>query len=291
MRQTCPSSSTCMPFLNWFVETVSATARRLVPRRVRLPASGSRAPSQNSHSTEAKAEEASVRARWALGRRVIAGQARTQYRPSGTQLSVSRSTREAREDLQVALADDDEVLDADAALAGQVDARLDRDDVPGHEWIGSARAQHRLLVHLEPDAVAEPVQDGGRGPTPRSSCAQPRRARRRWRPRGLPRARSPGPRGRAHRPAAGRRRAGPVANVRVQSAQYPPTCAPASTITVSPGPIFLRPGWWCGSAAFRPAPTITGNASASAPSSRRTAPTTRRRPPRCGRRLLPASRS
>ena len=25
MRQTCPSSSTCMPFLNWFVETVSAT--------------------------------------------------------------------------------------------------------------------------------------------------------------------------------------------------------------------------------------------------------------------------
>ena len=26
IRQTAPSSSMCMPFLNWFVETVSATA-------------------------------------------------------------------------------------------------------------------------------------------------------------------------------------------------------------------------------------------------------------------------
>src|SRR3712207_1633601 len=32
MRQTPPSSSMCMPFLNWFVETCSATTRSLVDR-------------------------------------------------------------------------------------------------------------------------------------------------------------------------------------------------------------------------------------------------------------------
>jgi hypothetical protein len=28
MRQTCPSISTCIPFRNWLVETVSAKAKR-----------------------------------------------------------------------------------------------------------------------------------------------------------------------------------------------------------------------------------------------------------------------
>src|SRR5919202_500656 len=32
MRQTSPSSSMCIPFLNWFVETVSATAAECSPR-------------------------------------------------------------------------------------------------------------------------------------------------------------------------------------------------------------------------------------------------------------------
>jgi hypothetical protein len=37
MRHTCPSSATCIPFLNWLVETVSATEGILVPRQVMLP--------------------------------------------------------------------------------------------------------------------------------------------------------------------------------------------------------------------------------------------------------------
>ena len=75
----------------------------------------------------------------------------------------------------------------------------------------------------------------------------------------------------SHTAYARRRSSGssPVANARVHSEQNPSTFAPASTMTVSFGPIAREPGWWCGRAAFRPLPTIGSNAIASAPSSRR----------------------
>ena len=66
---------------------------------------------------------------------------------------------EAAEVAVPVLADDDQVLDPDAELPGQVDARLDGDDVAGPQLVLGARRQPRALVHLQPDAVAEPVPE------------------------------------------------------------------------------------------------------------------------------------
>ena len=55
--------------------------------------------------------------------------------------------------------DEHEVLDADAALAGEVDPRLDGDDVAGLEHVGRLGAQRRGLVDLDADAVPEPVAE------------------------------------------------------------------------------------------------------------------------------------
>src|SRR5579875_2474884 len=52
---------------------------------------------------------------------------------------------------------DEYVLDADSALAGQVDARLDGDGNPAGKLTRSAVPDQRRLVHLEADAVAEAV--------------------------------------------------------------------------------------------------------------------------------------
>ena len=55
--------------------------------------------------------------------------------------------------------DDDQVLDPHAELARQVDAGLDRHHFAGREHVLGALRDARLLVHLEPDAVAEPVAE------------------------------------------------------------------------------------------------------------------------------------
>src|SRR5680860_32970 len=57
------------------------------------------------------------------------------------------------------LGDDDEILDPHAELTGQVDARLNRHHFAGGEHVLRARREARLLVHLEPDAVAEAVAE------------------------------------------------------------------------------------------------------------------------------------
>ena len=54
---------------------------------------------------------------------------------------------------------DHEVLDPDADSPGHVDARLDRDRVARGERALGGLAEPRRLVHLEPDAVAEPVAE------------------------------------------------------------------------------------------------------------------------------------
>ncbi len=66
---------------------------------------------------------------------------------------------EAAEVAVPVLADDHQVLDADAHLPGHVDARLDRDHVAGPHMVLGAGGQSRRLVHLDPDAMAEPVPE------------------------------------------------------------------------------------------------------------------------------------
>ena len=56
--------------------------------------------------------------------------------------------------------DDDGVLDAHAAVLGEVDAGLDGDDVAGGERSIAGRGHPGPLVDLEADAVAGGVQEG-----------------------------------------------------------------------------------------------------------------------------------
>src|SRR5688500_5168332 len=75
----------------------------------------------------------------------------------------------AGQDIRSGRRDDQRVLDADAADAGEVDARLDGDrharlqcngrrgaDLPTR----TVRTQERLLVDLQPDAVSGAVDEG-----------------------------------------------------------------------------------------------------------------------------------
>ena len=55
--------------------------------------------------------------------------------------------------------DDDQVLDPDAELARQVDARLDRHHFPRRQGVLGALREARPLVDLEPDPVAEAVAE------------------------------------------------------------------------------------------------------------------------------------
>src|SRR5215207_761754 len=108
IRQTSPSSWMCMPFLNWFVLTISATGRASV-----APGSG----------------------------------------------DLDQVLREAAQHVDAAVAHDDEVLDAHAALAGRVDAGLDREDVAWLEHVGRLGPRARRLVDEQADAVAEAVAE------------------------------------------------------------------------------------------------------------------------------------
>src|SRR6266511_1421800 len=103
IRQTPPSSSMCIPFLNWFVLTVSAIGTSL----------------GNRHEF--------------LGER---GQ-----------------------HLTAVLGDDDQILDPDHAEAGEVDPRLDGDDVSGLELVFRLLREPRRLVDEQADAVPEAVAE------------------------------------------------------------------------------------------------------------------------------------
>src|SRR5690349_9274271 len=58
--------------------------------------------------------------------------------------------------------DEHEVLEADAAVARAVEARLDGDDVARAERRLGDQPEAGLLVHLEADAVPEPVEEAVR---------------------------------------------------------------------------------------------------------------------------------
>src|SRR5262249_36595297 len=60
-------------------------------------------------------------------------------------------------DLAARLGDEHEVLEADATRALVPEARLDRDHIPGDEWILPREAERGSLVDFEADAVPERV--------------------------------------------------------------------------------------------------------------------------------------
>src|SRR5436190_19519726 len=89
---------------------------------------------------------------------VIPARARLQHPKTRAQIRALRRevVRVIGEDLRAVLGDVHEILEAAAAVAVAVEARLDRDHVARDELAG-ASAESRLLVYLEPDAVAERV--------------------------------------------------------------------------------------------------------------------------------------
>src|SRR5215217_7716661 len=111
IRQTPPSSSMCMPFLNWLVLTISATARGERSRGLR---------------------------------------------------DVDQVLRERGQDLGAVVRHDHEVLDPDAALPREVDARLHADDVSRLQRVLALRSQHGRLVDHQAHAVAEPMAERAR---------------------------------------------------------------------------------------------------------------------------------
>src|SRR5581483_5854602 len=62
------------------------------------------------------------------------------------------------DDLDAVLGDDRDVLEPDAAPAAAVETGLEGDHVAGDEVVADA-AERRALVHLEPDAVAERMEE------------------------------------------------------------------------------------------------------------------------------------
>src|SRR4051794_37393843 len=107
MRQTSPSSAMCIPFLNWFVETVSAMPRASVPtRRGHRPLAAPRAAradasvALSSHLTTVPGTGHVPNGHDALGR----------PRSSGERVKL---LRERREDVCAVLGDDEQVLDPD----------------------------------------------------------------------------------------------------------------------------------------------------------------------------------
>src|SRR5215211_7681287 len=82
-------------------------------------------------------------------------------RPLGVALKRLRLqvVREVREVLGAVLGDEHEVLEPAAAEALAVEAGLERHHVTGHELRDAAASEVRRLVHLEPDTVAETVEE------------------------------------------------------------------------------------------------------------------------------------
>src|SRR3954452_22312151 len=121
IRQTPPSSEMCIPFRNWLVLTVSATAVESSARQGLSPATARGCP----HGLRELHE--------LLG--------------------------EGRQDLRRAVADDDQVLDADPAAAREVDAGLHARDVGRLERLRRLGREPRQLVHVHADAVAQVVAE------------------------------------------------------------------------------------------------------------------------------------
>src|SRR3954471_7283160 len=72
---------------------------------------------------------------------------------------VLRGCRQQFRRVDLEVAHDEGVLDADATAAGQVDPGLDGHRRAGRQSTGRPDAQHRSLVDLQTDSVAEPVRE------------------------------------------------------------------------------------------------------------------------------------
>src|SRR5919109_1105067 len=107
--------------------------------------------SPSSYSSRTLPEASRVRP--VTPHRLVERPARTTAGNRGCRLEV---VREVGEQLGAVLADDDQVLEADAAELLAVAAGLERDHVARHQRVGRA-AEVGALVDLEPDAVPERV--------------------------------------------------------------------------------------------------------------------------------------
>ena len=68
----------------------------------------------------------------------------------------------AGEELAAGVCDEDVVFDADAELAGEVDAGLDGDDLAGLEYALGLLPQERQLMDFQAEAVAGPAAPASR---------------------------------------------------------------------------------------------------------------------------------
>src|SRR5580693_4305693 len=73
------------------------------------------------------------------------------------ELKDEKFSRSSREQVRSVGPHNENVLNPDAAPAGKVHTRLDGDWNPAAQFTRSAVPDHRRLVHLKSDAVAEPV--------------------------------------------------------------------------------------------------------------------------------------
>src|SRR2546423_4476332 len=80
-------------------------------------------------------------------------------RPAASLFNRPKFLRQPREVAVAVVGRDDEVLYADAELAGQVDPGLNRDRLRSGENIFGAGGQARRLVNLEPDTLAEALPE------------------------------------------------------------------------------------------------------------------------------------
>src|SRR5579862_7093033 len=84
----------------------------------------------------------------------LPGRLRSETSDSGSQV-----VRVPRQVLGAVGSDEDEVLESQAAEAGPVEPGLDGHDVARAERLPRRHAELRLLVHLEADAVSQPVEE------------------------------------------------------------------------------------------------------------------------------------
>ena len=201
MRHGCPSTSMCMPFLNWFVLTVSAIS----------------APQASG-----------------LARRV------DQILRKPVRFSMPSCVTTTSSSMRT------------PNLPGEVDARLDRDDVPGREHVVGLRRHPRRLVDVEAETVTEPVPERAREPAVLDDAPRAASASTPGMPARIASSPASWARGRRRRPPSPRRRAGRSRTCACSRTRSRRRCSPRRSTTSSPVPIVRSPARACGCAPVGP---------------------------------------
>src|SRR5919206_5183353 len=137
IRQAPPSSSMCMPFLNWFVLTCSATGAYVAACAGVFRTRGHRRRGRLKRPVD------TIRSK---------GNA-------GTLADVDDVFAQLGQVLDARRSDDDVVFDPNAAAAFEVDPRLDGHDVAWLERVGRFSRQPRRFVNLQAETMAQAVAE------------------------------------------------------------------------------------------------------------------------------------